>query len=139
MNQHPCSFIPYILILILNFLMELYFDFFTYILLLKVTLKREFSYNVNSSFIFVFSVHLPREYKIKLTKYFNLILNSLSQSSGKRGAALATRRPSTEKPRGSLMYDTNLEEAPHEIRELLGGSHQWDFDIIKLESLTEKR
>ena len=37
------------------------------------------------------------------------------------------------------MYDTNLEEAPHEIRELLGNSHQWDFDIIKLESLTEKR
>lgn len=37
------------------------------------------------------------------------------------------------------MYDTNLEEAPHAIRELLGNSHQWDFDIIKLESLTEKR
>ena len=37
------------------------------------------------------------------------------------------------------MHDTNLEEAPHEIRELLGASHQWDFDIIKLESLTEKR
>ncbi len=61
------------------------------------------------------------------------------QGGGKRGTALTQRRPSTEKPRGSLMYDTNLEEAPHEIRELLGASHQWDFDIIKLESLTEKR
>jgi len=68
------------------------------------------------------------------------LLGALLASSGKRGAALSTqRRPSTEKPRGSLMYDTNLEEAPHAIRELLGNSHQWDFDIIKLESLTEKR
>ena len=70
----------------------------------------------------------------------HLLIFLFCQSSGKRGAALSSqRRPSTEKPRGSLMYDTNLEEAPHEIRELLGASHQWDFDIIKLESLTEKR
>ena len=32
-----------------------------------------------------------------------------------------------------------LEAAPHEIRELLAESHHWDFDIIKLERLTEKR
>ena len=35
--------------------------------------------------------------------------------------------------------DTGLEAAPHEIRELLAESHHWDFDIIKLERLTERR
>ena len=51
----------------------------------------------------------------------------------------AQRRPSSERPRGSLKCDTNLEAAPYEIRELLGESHHWDFNIIKLEQLTEKR
>ena len=38
-----------------------------------------------------------------------------------------------------LRSDTGLEAAPHEIRELLAESHHWDFDIIKLERLTERR
>lgn len=68
------------------------------------------------------------------------LLGALLASSGKKLAALsAQRRPSSERPRGSLKCDTNLEAAPYEIRELLGESHHWDFNIIKLEQLTEKR
>jgi len=68
------------------------------------------------------------------------LLGALLASSGKKLAALsAQRRPSSERTRGSLKCDTNLEAAPYEIRELLGESHHWDFNIIKLEQLTEKR
>ena len=49
------------------------------------------------------------------------------------------RRPSSDRGRASIKSDTGLEAAPSEIRELLGESHQWDFDIFKLERLTEKR
>ena len=64
------------------------------------------------------------------------------QSSGRRLAALSpSRRPSSDrgKAAATVRSDTGLEAAPHEIRELLGGSHHWDFDIIKLERLTERR
>ena len=64
----------------------------------------------------------------------------LLQSSGRRLAALAPhRRPSTDRGKAIVRSDTGLEAAPHEIRELLAESHHWDFDIIKLERLTEKR
>ena len=33
----------------------------------------------------------------------------------------------------------DLKAVPDEIRELLAESHHWDFDIIKLERLTERR
>ena len=63
------------------------------------------------------------------------------QSSGRRLAALSPhRRPSSDRGKAVLKSDTaNLEAAPHEIRELLAESHHWDFDIIKLERLTERR
>ena len=66
--------------------------------------------------------------------------NDFLQSSGRRLAALSPhRRPSTDRGKSLIRSDTGLEAAPHEIRELLGGSHHWDFDIIKLERLTERR
>ena len=64
------------------------------------------------------------------------------QSSGRRLAALSpSRRPSSDrgKAAATVRSDTGLEAAPHEIRELLAESHHWDFDIIKLERLTERR
>ena len=62
------------------------------------------------------------------------------QSSGRRLAALSPhRRPSSDRGKATVRSDTGLEAAPHEIRELLAESHHWDFDIIKLERLTEKR
>ena len=77
-------------------------------------------------------------YHLKIVK---ILTQNIFQSSGKKLSALTTqRRPSLEKPRaGSLKSDTNLEAAPHELRELLSESHLWDFDIFKLEHLTEKR
>ena len=67
--------------------------------------------------------------------------NYFLQSSGRRLAALSPhRRPSSDRGKAVLKSDTaNLEAAPHEIRELLAESHHWDFDIIKLERLTERR
>ena len=82
---------------------------------------------------------------MNITNLFNSckldLIKNIFQSSGKKLSALTTqRRPSLEKPRaGSLKSDTNLEAAPHELRELLSESHLWDFDIFKLERLTEKR
>ena len=65
--------------------------------------------------------------------------NYFLQSSGRRLAALSPhRRPSSDRGK-ALRSDTGLEAAPHEIRELLAESHHWDFDIIKLERLTERR
>ena len=66
--------------------------------------------------------------------------NYFLQSSGRRLAALSPhRRPSSDRGKAMLRSDTGLEAAPHEIRELLAESHHWDFDIIKLERLTERR
>jgi len=75
------------------------------------------------------------------------LLGALLANSGPRGSNILPRRPSSDKgvPTGPLTTSTTssslptIEAAPAQIRQLLAECNSWNFNIIQLERLTDKR
>jgi high affinity cAMP-specific and IBMX-insensitive 3',5'-cyclic phosphodiesterase 8 len=73
------------------------------------------------------------------------LLGALLANSGGRGGTMLPRRPSSDKGVVTGVIPTpcpslpTIEAAPAQIRQLLSECNTWNFNIIQLERLTEKR